>query len=650
MREIKTELKSLFAVALREVKSRVTLFGAALVIGFLPLLTPVFSKFGLEIGSNDVGIITFAIMICTAFAFSSLLGEGILGREIANRQISFYFSRPISSLTLYLGKILGALSIITVAQFLTALPSLIFFSSQSHQFFAPYSLTIYTIVSLVCFSLATTGSIIFRSKSLWLIADLVLTPISLLLAAFAFLVVFVAYFNPQYGTYDIDKVLVFLPITFSLLLLVGLGVAFSIGRTNIKQIHKSLSIGFWSTVLVVLMSGFGFSQWIVSASPEDLTNVGYGKANSKGNWIYFNGVGWGRGSYPLSYLLNVNNGNYHSFGNFSKSPYEIKFSPNGNKAVWLESKTNLWGLLADKVSLVKADLTNDKINPVYTNILLSSFGDLTLSDDGSVIAFTRDKMITLFDLNTDKELTTVHIPVPNGFFKGGVFLNNELARFYIFDEDQRKGDIYTVRIFELNINDKKLVEVGQAMSFRFNQILLSNDKEKMILNDNEHTSLRNAKTGELISNLANISKDYYQRSRFIANDKIALVEVNRNTKENNLQIFSKDGQVEKTIKVGDFADVYIAESINDHLLLVKVVLDYNIASDQKLALLDINTGSITVTKEQNLKQLYDWQWGVQKSSTLAGTSERYFFNKQGLVKVDFTKDSKEVMNSFGFAK
>lgn len=652
MREIKRELKSLFTVALREVKSRVTLFGAALVVGLFPALFPVFSKFGAPFTSNDIGIATFAVALCVVGAFSLLLGESILGRELANRQMSFYFSRPLSGTTLYVGKILGALSITIISVMLTTLPSLIFFSSQSHQFFAPSAIEAYGVLSIFCLGIGTTAGIIFRSKSLWLIADLVFTPVALVLGAFAFFVIFIAYFSPGYVSTNYSKNLAaYLPLGIGLLLLAVNGFAFSFGRSNIKQIHKSLSISFWSVIMTLIVGGYGFSQWIVSAAPDNLTNVNYVETNSKGSWVTFHGAGWGRGNYTSSYLLNVKTGNYHQLDNFSASFYGIVFSADGNKAVWLESKAGVYGLLYDKFSIVKADLSTDKIKPVYTDINVSSFGQIELSDDGSRLAFIRDNMITVFDLNTDKELATVHIPLTNKIYRGGVFLTPELARFYIVDDTKRNKDSYGLVIFELNVNDKKLVEVGKATAFRFNQILLSSNNEKMILSNDELTGLYNAKTGELIANIYTPNKELNQRVRFIANDKIALAQVDRNAKKSTMQILSSEGQVEKTIETGNFADIYIMDYVNDNQILVTLVKDYNVAPEQQLALLDINAGSLTVVKEQKLQQVQDWSWGLKRNiPTIASTSERYFLNKQGLLKIDFTKDSSEVMNSFGFAK
>ncbi|MFY9223911.1 MAG: hypothetical protein WAQ98_14670 [Blastocatellia bacterium] len=652
MREIKTELKNLFAVALREVKSRVTLFGAALVIGLFPALFPAFSKFGAPFTSNDVGIATFAVTLCVIFAFSLLLGESILGRELANRQMSFYFSRPLSGTSLYIGKILGALSITSISVMLTTLPSLIFFSSQSHQFFAPSAIEAYVILAIFCLGIGTTAGIIFRSKSLWLIADLVFTPVALVLGAFAFFVIFIAYFSPGYVSPNYSKTLAaYLPFGLGLLLLAVNGFAFSFGRSNIKQIHKSLSISFWSVIMTLIVGGYGFSQWIVSAAPDNLTNVSYIETNSKGSWVTFHGAGWGRGNYTSSYLLNVKTGNYHQLDNFSASFYGMVFSADGNKAVWLESKAGVYGLLYDKFSIVKADLSTDKIKPVYTDINVSSFGQIELSDDGSRLAFIRDNLITVFDLNTDKELTTVHIPLTNKVYKGGVFLTPELARFYIVDDTKRNKDSYGLAIFELNVNDKKLVEVGKATAFRFNQILLSSNNEKMILSNDELTGLYNAKTGELIANIYTPNKELNQRVRFIANDKIALAQVDKNAKKSTMKILSSEGQVEKTIETGNFADIYVMDYINDNQILVTLVKDYNVASEQQLALLDINSGSLTIGKEQKLQQVQDWTWGLKRNiPTIANTSERYFLNKQGLLKIDFTKDSSEVMNSFGFAR
>ncbi|KAF0247558.1 MAG: hypothetical protein FD167_3042, partial [bacterium] len=453
------EIKSsLLTVAINEVKSRSSLLGAALVMGLFPLLFPTLGRFlGLTSDYGDVGIIAYAIMLCCAVGFSLLVGSSILGTDLANRRMSFYFIRPLSSLTVWGGKMLGALALIFGGSMITVLPSAIFFAQSTKQLLTFEYIFSFVAMSLFCLGLGLIAGIIFRSKSFLLGLDLALVPITIGLATVAFVRIVSAYrgdyFLQEIGfSRNFDPIATIITV-IGLAMIIGSGIGLVVGRTDIKQVHRAASAGLWGLMLFVVLGGLGFSQWIVSASPKDIVSISRRYDSAGDKWLLVSGRAWGRGQYSPTFLLNPKTDDYIRIPEYSG----ITISEDGSRAIWIEEK----GLLDKDYQLVKMNLKDAAAKPVYTNFHFPYRNDWELSDDGSQALVIRQKLVTVFDLNENKELATVHIPSTSEWpwpFKVK-FSNPELIRFYYGGEQNK--DMTLIEIFDFDLKNKKISKVGK---------------------------------------------------------------------------------------------------------------------------------------------------------------------------------------------
>ncbi len=632
-------IKSLLTVALNEIKGRSSLLGASLVIGIFPLLFCFLGKtFGLTSNYDDIGLVTYAIMLCCAIGFSLISGASILGNDLSNRQMSFYFSRPLSSLIVWGGKILATLGVVIAGSTITLLPSLLLFTNNLKQSFTPDLVVNFVALVLFFSGLGLVGGIVFRSKSFFLGLDLALTPIVIGLGGLIFWKVLIYYA----GSYYVEEIgfsknfdIISLAIGFvGLAMIISTGVGIVVGRTDIKQVHRALSSSLWSLLFFVVLSGFAFSQWIVSASPKDITRISESSILEGEKWMIFSGNTWGRGSYMPTFLFNLNTKTYVSLPNESRA----YVSNNGNKAIWLEEK----GISAKEYQLVKVDLTSNEAKPIYTKFSFPERGTWKLSDDGSLAISVRQSLISIIDLNQDKELATVNIPTNNGWPYKMLFLSPEKIRMYYSNVENASQNI---SIFDVDVKAQKASLEGKLSTSLQYMFEVSKEGDKLFLYRNRE--LYDGKTGKFLTNLPTVSSDSAVNVRFMDNNKVAFVEILNN--EATLKIFSLDkNAVEQTISLGKAQGAYIVSKASDDELLVNTCPDTNAGYYRWQAVAVNLKNSAVVVKGQNLRPALNSYWEIQVNNhaSLDKISSSYYMKEKEIVKLDLTTNElKTVTNA-----
>ena len=88
-------MRAFAAVALREITERRFVLAAAVAAGILPFLVP----FLPGVAASDAGTARSIVALTLSCAFglggSLLVGASVVGRELAEKRLSFHFSRPL---------------------------------------------------------------------------------------------------------------------------------------------------------------------------------------------------------------------------------------------------------------------------------------------------------------------------------------------------------------------------------------------------------------------------------------------------------------------------------------------------------------------------------------------------------------------------
>jgi len=337
-------MSKLLAVAARELHERWLLFPAALAVGFFPLVLP---AFGL---SRDImPVVGMVSAVLLGAAAGLITGASMLARDAANGRLGFLFSRPVSWSAIWGGKWVAAIVLVVASGMLAAIPWMLAFppstvgghhgGSWLRAMLDSQGAAFLFVVIVLAVGLANFGATLFRSRSPWVAADLVL-----LLAAFWATRRYVA---PLwlFGVIRVwsgwEVVLAIAPLAIGFL--AGSLAQVAVGRTDVRRAHGALSAGFWAVVALTLVSAAGYWAWARSGGPAevDVHAVSPGPA---GRWVVVEGSAARSGYYPHGFLIDTTSGRYvavpGSSWDRSRFSMGLQFSADGRSAgiLWTDGR------------------------------------------------------------------------------------------------------------------------------------------------------------------------------------------------------------------------------------------------------------------------------------------------------------------------
>jgi ABC-type transport system involved in multi-copper enzyme maturation permease subunit len=432
-------------IAWRELAERRFFFATAAILALLPFaaaLLPDANRLGY---ADFVAVTAGALAIGIPLAMALILGVTTIGRELAERRMSFYFSKPIGAVSLWIGKLLAALITIASSYAIIIIPTMLVFRdrwSRNWGFDAFLMAAIVIGGSFVLFLIGHCLSTMLRSRSAWVGLDIALLALTLAgawLVARPLVVVWAMKALTRIG-------MVFGALTVLVLLISG-GYQLVHGRTDLHRNHAALSRFIWIAMAIVLAICGGVVAWIVTPEPDDLVELSADQPPS-GRWAALGGRARGRMDYVPAFLIDAESGAYRRVGAVAPFVDDATFSGDGRWLVLPEaagfSRTQFELMLHDVESGAKR----------ATGILAPPFSSLVLSDDGSRVAVFDRSLLTVHDLERGKLLASMRIAEGTVRTRATFFFrDNDTLRIYRNDGDD-------VKIFECRIAARQLVQVG----------------------------------------------------------------------------------------------------------------------------------------------------------------------------------------------
>jgi hypothetical protein len=657
-------MRALIAVALREIIERRAIYGVAAGLGLLPILASQINGFGGSSG-NEIGGITAGIVFAALMGGLALLvGGSVIGRDLAERRLSFYFARPISDFAIWGGKFFGGLFLVYTSSLLSLLPALIFLGETKSILREWEFFPITFGITVLLYSFGLIAGVVSRSKSKWLALDLALLPIMMALAfpaIYRFAYTGMNIWEVEGGLIDKSSSTVLLRLF--IYGVVGVAVivlaaslpssliSFLAGRADIRRAHRALSLSLWGIVFSGLLLFHGYSYWFVSAKPSDLTKLHNVVAAPGGAWMAVQGAVSGRGfGYSPYFLINSNSKSYYRF---DRPFMGLKFSADGKHVAWLE----LEDLSHDSpVHVVTMKLDDQNLQPTRTGIKfpLQSQPDIFISRDGSRVAVIRDKLISVFDLVSGKELMTVSTPaniqqnIRNSWLNRVLFVTPDLLRIYWtlstepFDINSRKPS--SLEIIEIDVIAKKLETTGRIEAGR--PFYMFPQGDRLILSSMKTTNVYDARTGELRTQLSSSEGPF--STKFLSDGRIAMIEIYNpvanapDTKNARLRILSAEGVEQKLIELGSAKGAGLGGEVSPGRLMVTLnsQTDYLTYNNSLLYLVDINTGAVA-EKAERLMPAEGHYWMLSSEPSIQAT--RFYFNGQSLVSLDLESGQQQTI-------
>ena len=567
----------------RELGLRKAIWAAALVAGLLPFLLAALP--GMTYGYAEVrDASALAIAAGSGELLALVLGATVLGRELAERRLSFDLARPIGGLAIWAGR-MGAVLILSLGSALVillpatlaggglaALAARATVRSEVPWYLpAPNPLglvLLYVVTVLFLAALAHVLGTLGRSRSPWLLLD---AAIFVTLGVVVFLTGRALYrAEALFGLIDGSLFLVI--VALAALLAAG-AAQVTHGRTDARAGHRALSATLWSLCAVGALGFAGYARWFTNVSPSDLAGVYAGQASPDGRWVCMEGPARHRRDLPFRFLYNPTTG---AFLRLRPRWWRANpaFSGNGSRCVWVEGR--------DRREIMTADLTAAHPVAERTGIEVAGVDSrLALSPSGRRLAVLSNGTLSVYEPDGGKQLASVHIYGTDTLHKlnfekylgSHILFPDEgsvaIVRVHPPESDQATGSV-TIQRFD--VASRKLAATGRIDGLSGQLLVqLNRTASRFILRERDGaawtTSLRDGTTGALLTLLG--PEGHAREASFLAEGGLVATSVAK-TEPSMLWIYGEDGSLRQTVDLERAGVVLVGSEPRPGRLLVAV--------------------------------------------------------------------------------
>ncbi|HET8772584.1 MAG TPA: hypothetical protein VFP80_02285, partial [Thermoanaerobaculia bacterium] len=547
---------SAWIIAAREVreKARLFLFCAGLaVVPFAATLLP-----GARGQSADTIALVGRILAAIAGLGIAVTFGTSIARDLAERRMSFYFSKPVSAAAIWIGKAAAALFVSFSCFLIVGLPTMLATPGRwtvADPQWIGGGLAAMAALFLVSHVLSTS----LRSRSPLIALDflflLVAIGITTLIVQPLFLGI--AWAEPA-----------ILGVIVSVVLLV-LAIApvwqLANGRSDIRRSHAALMRFLWPAVAIVLLIAGGAVAWVVSVSPDDV-EIQHVEQGRRGSALLVSGIARNRFDYQTSFLIDRTTGDIKRLG--VPVWWGWHFSDDGRVAAWLKP-VGLFTMRGLELHTTKG----------ATGIELPPVGGFVLSADGSRIAVSNGTLVTVYDVATGRILASASgldwRPRQQLFF-----LTPDLLR--VIETESRTGGSAPLRVFELDVRARKMRQTADRMLPAPGLgVAVSGDGSRMFVR--EANVIADGRTGETI---AQLTAPRVVVGEMLYDGRVALITQEKDGP--HLRTYERDGTARHDVPFPGVRFIRIAAETEDGKLILA-------AYGKTMYVVDLGTGVIEHT-------------------------------------------------------
>ena len=418
-------MKRLAAVALREVAERRFVLVAAAAAAVLPFLAPFLP--GVPAGDGPAVRSIVALVLSCAFGLggSLLVGASVVGRELAERRLSFHFARPVSAPVVWGGKLLGGLALVLLAELVVLVPTSV--SSGAFPGLPGISLdtrVLWAILLLAVpfFLLAWVGSVALRSRSPWLVVDLVLL---VTVPALFFVIVrrLLRYGHAPEPSWAIAAVAVLL-----LALLAATLAQVVAGRTDPRRGHGAQSLTLWSVLLVATAAAALGAERRIDPGISRLVRAWAGPADASGEVVFVEGSVKADGGDGVLYVRDLKDGKERAL----PTGWEFAASADGSRVAIVHGR--------EFSRSAEAEVIDVRTGRSVALDLQEWPDGLALSSDGGRLATVAGGICSVVEVPSLRLLASARVPSNPGWVQAPRFISDDRVRLHPLRRSYRKRE------------------------------------------------------------------------------------------------------------------------------------------------------------------------------------------------------------------
>jgi ABC-type transport system involved in multi-copper enzyme maturation permease subunit len=447
------------AVARRELGEKAFVLIAACVLALVPFLVVLIP--GVRQFDSHQVIATTAAFLSVGFAWglAVILGATVVGRDLTERRLSFYFARPISSAAIWFGKMTASL-LLVLASFAILFGPAIAVAMRAWRKSWDIELRFFLGgvigISIVLLLLAHVLSTMVRSRSPFVLFDFAML-IVIALGTLGVILPLISAF-----AHNLSIVVASSVGASFMLAMIGAGwYQIAAGRVERRQSHRAMSLALWSSMgFVVVVAGL-YVAWVVSVKPADLVSLLELEQPASGPWIMVGGHAKHRLDFHPTFLINTDDGSSQRIGGAYRLGMNAFFSGDGKTAGWVTPTS----LTTNRFELVMQRLT-PRAKLLETGIPMRPFSEAAVTDDGTRVA-TFGEVVTIWDVAQSKMLGSFRLPRERVRRWLSYFTDaNHLCLIGVFAEEEHTlsdaSRDHTIRIFDYDVARRALTVRGET--------------------------------------------------------------------------------------------------------------------------------------------------------------------------------------------
>ncbi|HEX3577717.1 MAG TPA: hypothetical protein VHY33_04060 [Thermoanaerobaculia bacterium] len=557
-------MKTALVIAAREFEEKRFVAYAAVAFAVLPFIFAAMP--GMKANPADT-IAMGALVFGSAFALAVgvISGTSFIGRDLSDGRMSFYFSRPVSALSIWFGKLTAAILMIAGTFGFIMLPARLAAGDHWTRLVSTtstWSVLYILVIAIALFLIAHVISTFARSRSPFIALDFAAAVICGVVIRLLFVPLFAGG-----ASVIISKLSVVLAIAATFAIVGGGAWQLERGRTDRRRNHLALSQFLWTTMAAALLLAAGYVGWVVSIKPSDLTGHIQASSATSGPLAVITGNARGRSDYRGAFLLDTANGSTWRIDPWAAS--DTRYSRDGRSAVVPRRAAGGAEMLV---------YTRGQAEPVDTGLTIAD-GDFIVSDDGKRIAtISNTSLLSVYDIATKRSLVSVRLP--DSTFVRGVFITPDVVRSYLNAQGGMK-------IMELDVRSRSLRETGFIASPKFVHLYLDAGGTHLLARRFRENllTLNDARTGAVIRTLATAVQ--IKAAHYLRDGRIAVIDGPDSAAV--LHILAADGTPQRDVPLGA---KQVASIVGDDGSRV-VLNDAYVASGRRmLEAVDITSGVI----------------------------------------------------------